>query len=341
MARLTRKREADRSVSTRPRRVKKARKSLFPFAGKTGARPVHLPPPVMVRNVVQDAPTQESPTKKHRRRYDVALGIPGAEVRLPSLPALRLSWRILSALCAIILAGLLVLVWSRPEFRVTEAEIVGLQRISPAEVNTVIDLADTPIFMVDPKQIHQVVQKAFPEMAAITVEVGLPASVIITVDERVPALAWQEDDRELWIDEDGVAFPARGDSAGLVKVKAKGFATAPMPTSTDREEISVESELAPVELALPVPYIDPQIVSAVQTVSAYMPKNTNLVYDSTHGLGWREKRGITVYFGNYVKDIELKLKFYTTILDRLKRIGITPLIINIENIHAPYVRVEQ
>ena len=323
MTRQTRQRQADRSVKARPRRVKKVRKMIFPLTGKTQSRSAQMPPPVMVRNVVQNAVAQEPSALKHRRRYDVALGIPGAEVRLPSLPAFHLSWRILSALCALVLAGLLVMVWKMPEFRITEAEVVGLQRITPAEINTVVDLADTPIFMVDPELVHQSVQKAFPEMAAITVEVGLPASVIITVDERIPVLAWQEDERELWIDEEGVAFPARGDSTGLVKVKAKGYTPAPTSTPAEGEAESVEEDTSPLEVSLPVPYVDPDIVAAIITVSTHLPKNSNLIYDSVHGLGWREKRGISVYFGHDVQDIELKLQFYTTILDRMKKRGIT------------------
>ena len=60
--------------------------------------------PVLVRGDRRTTPLRySSKNKRVKRRYDVALSTPGAEIRLPSLPRFQVGWRILSA----ILVGLL------------------------------------------------------------------------------------------------------------------------------------------------------------------------------------------------------------------------------------------
>jgi hypothetical protein len=42
-----------------------------------------------------------------------------------------------------------------------------------------------------------------------------------------------------------------------------------------------------------------------------------------------------------MQDIDLKLRVYAAIVARLKEDDINPLLISIENVHAPYIRVER
>ena len=334
MARSSRYVDVQRTPNPRPRRAHKTRKPLIPLVGRRQQRSSHVPPPVMVRNIVPITQPSEPLAHKHRRRYDVALSIPGAELRLPSLPAMHVSWRILSMMMAVAIAASLYLVWSQPQFRINAVEIRGMQRITSAEINTVIDVIDKPVFMINPGTVYKDIEQAFPEMAAITVEVGLPAAMIITVDERVPVVVWQEENRELWIDADGVAFPARGEPVGMIRVVGVSMSPITGTVSVDGEAVYPVSKMSE-------PYLDSKLVSAIQTLAPQLPKNATLVYDREKGLGWKEKRGLRVYFGKDVENIEMKLRMYDAITDRLNKAGIKALMISVENIHAPYIRVER
>jgi cell division protein FtsQ len=283
-----------------------------------------------VRNASNPAPVQSFRQGKNKRRYDVAIGVPGAEMRLPTLPSLRLGWHFLSGLLAVGLLGLLYYVWTCPTFRVQTVEIVGLKRLSQADVNTVIGLVGEPVFTIAPDIIQADLQAAFPELSAITVEVNAPASVVVSVNERVPVLAWKKEGQELWVDADGVSFPPRGD-------------LAPDQTIEGDLPILEQAEVKDGKQA-PLPRLDPQMVSAILKVGAQMPKKARLVYNSEHGLSWKDKRGWQVYFGITGMDpntMEMRLKIYAALVQKLTKNDIKPILISVEYIHAPFYRVEQ
>jgi hypothetical protein len=82
------------------------------------------------------------------------------------------------------------------------------------------------------------------------------------------------------------------------------------------------------------------MVSAILSMSAQAPKDTTLVYDAKHGLGWKDPRGWDAYFGN-VKEIEMKLRVYNALLEKLKKDDVQPVLISLEYVHAPYYRLEK
>jgi cell division protein FtsQ len=315
-------------------RSRRAHKHTLSLNGRrnnrVGNNRAYEQPPVLVRGVSGGAPSPAGRRSKNKRRYDVAIGIPGAEMRLPSLPSFRLGWHLLSGLMAVALLGGLYYLWTAPMFRVQAVELRGLQHLSQADVNTVIGLSGEPVFTVNPQETQADLQTAFPEMSAITVEVRLPASVIISIAERTPVLAWKKEGQELWIDANGVSFPPRGDAGPSVTVEGD----LPVLEST---EVNTEGKA-------PAPRLDPQTVSGILTLGVQAPKKARLLYDSEHGLGWKDKRGWQVYFGTTGMDpqtLALKLNIYAALVQHLVKNDVRPNLISVEYVHAPYYRVEQ
>ncbi len=284
---------------------------------------MYSPPPVVRRSEMAGTPARVRHTGRNRKRYDVALAIPGAEVRLPSLPALHFSWRILSFLMVLSLAAGLYMLYSLPEFRISTIQVKGLDRIKQSDVETVLALSGESIFIANPVQIRQDLQMAFPEMSSITVTVGLPAIVNIGVIERKPVLTWNQDGHEYWVDSQGVAFPPRGEVADLVAVAGK------LPSSAAPDGKS------------PVQVMEPSLVKAILAISAQAPKKAQLIYDGEHGLGWEDAHGWKVYFGMHVDDIDMKLQVYKTLVKQLNKEEIKPVFVSVEYVHAPYYRVER
>ena len=63
-------------------------------SGAPFTRTIGTPPPVYIRGGMANLPVQ--PRKlgmPPKRRYNVALSVPGAELHLPAMPVLRFSWR--------------------------------------------------------------------------------------------------------------------------------------------------------------------------------------------------------------------------------------------------------
>lgn len=284
--------------------------------------------PVMMRGTYQGLPmaTPRKATKSHRR-MDIPLAIPGAEVRLPALPAINFSWQIVSAALTLFLLVILYLIWTAPMFRVQDVEISGLNRISKKEITVELDLEDESIFSINPDKVQEEIQKLFPEFSYVKLSVSLPNKVHLTVQERIPMLVWKQEGRTLLIDADGYAFPVRGQATDLPKIiiQAKN---APAGISLE----SFENQSAS--------FITAETVSGILSLSAVLPEGAILVYDQEHGLGWKDKRGWDVYFGK-IENIGLKMKIYETLIKKLKKEDLKPVLISVEYVHAPYYRLER
>ena len=96
----------------------------------------------------------------------------------------------------------------------------------------------------------------------------------------------------------------------------------------------------PVEVAPKTKQMDLDIMASALLLSEQLPKNTNLVYSESEGLGWHDSRGWDVYFGKTLDDLEMKISMYQAIIDQLEQKGITPSYVNLEYLSAPYYRVE-
>ncbi len=331
------------------RKTKSDRQSL-PYKNKRlyDARS-EVAPPVMVRGGMggmafgRSASSRMSKRKTPKRRFDVPLKVPGAEVRLPSIPMFHLGWRAISLLMVLMAIASLFLIWKAPVFQLNSVEAEGIKRLTVSDLNTVVGTVGSSIFTIDPKSIQASLTQAFPELSKISVKVGLPASMKVVVTERVPVIAWLQDGSEVWVDAEGVSFPPRGEPENPL-VKVEGHGTPPGVTSESQMNV-VQSVAAVISgsMVSPLPKVrlDPQLVSSILALGAKMPADTVLVYDSEHGLGWNDPKGWEVYFGAEDQDLEMKLNVYQTLVDRLDSEGIQPQLISVEYVHAPYYRMER
>jgi hypothetical protein len=261
---------------------------------------------------------------KTRRRFDIALGIPGAEVRLPAVPVIRVGWRALSGILVVLILGLLYTLWNSSIYHVKAAEIEGINRLMPQEVNTVLKVAGESIFTVEPRNLEKDLQEAFPELFNISVQVQFPADVLVMVEERRPVLAWHQDGLTLWVDEHGVAFPPRGE--------------AEIPVTVDGLD---KPQSGPVTEEGTRVFLEPKLIPTILTVGKNVPQEKPLIYDGVHGLGWKDPQGWQVFIGRDVGGIETKLQVYEAIITRLEQDQIVPVLINIEHVDAPFYRMDR
>jgi len=294
-------------------------------------------PPVMVRGSIADMPLQKtrSSKSKARKRYDLTLNVPGAEMRLPSLPMVSFGPRLLSGA---LVAGLIVMVyflWTSPMFQVGEAEISGLQRLTNLDVNTVLDVSGERIFTLNPGQLEDKLKAAFPEFSSVAVQVVFPSQVLVTVEERSPILAWKQDGRTQLVDANGVAFPQRtlAEITPAIVVEAS---SSPLGAGETADSVNVQSD-APVTATQLLPV---EMVSGIISMSAVAPQNTPLVFDKEHGLGWKDTQGWDVFFGD-IHDVDLKLRIYQALVKQLAKEKVNPVLISVEYVHTPYYRLEQ
>jgi cell division protein FtsQ len=333
---MRRKKEStSRAEKIRERRSKRSRKTTKRQRELNSTMAPQMPP-VMVRGGVYAPDRNKAKRKKSKtlkKRYDIALATPGVEIRLPSLPVVRFGWRFLSFL---LMVGFLVLIYyfmTSPIFQIQMVDVKGAIRLTSEEINRTLNIYNKPVFTLNPDHLASSLSTMYPELKDVAVQISFPASVVIHVSERIPLIVWHQDSSTRLIDGDGFAFPVRGELEKLVAVKA--YASPPKPASIDvnNETIDLSGEYQA--------FIHPTLVSGILVMRSQAPEGTELVYDPDFGLGWKDARGWDVFFGMDASEIDSKLMIYNSIVKNLQQDGRTPVLINIEHVHAPYYRLEQ
>jgi hypothetical protein len=312
-------------------------------------------PPVMTRVRQTAIPgIRGKKARNSRRRYNFSLdSAHGAEMSIPALPHISLSWRLLSLILVVALGFGLYSLWVSPNFRIDKPEVTGLARLTPDQIVSELDLAGKPVFLLNSQEIQSLIMESFPEVSNAEVQIELPNTVLITVTERTPVLTWVRDNMSYLVDENGNTFPTRsiGQSGSYPTVIASGNPPTASLQETEGEDLKtaalknealeqlagvLSNQMFPQDQIKPL--LSPSMVKAILLVSSHAPAGAKLIYDPIHGLGWNDRRGWNVYLGNE-EEIEIKLQVYRAIMDSLKSSEVQPQMISVENIHAPYYRL--
>jgi hypothetical protein len=299
-------------------------------------------PPVMVRGGAYGIPLVHRAPTHPRRKFSIALNKLGAEILVPALPDIKPGWRILSSFLVMLFGTMIIIAFVTPEFGIDQVEVNGLQRLNVGDLESALQFTNLRVFTAAPDKITTAVEDTFPELKEVTVKIALPNKLIIHATERQPIVAWKFNDMMVWIDNEGVIFPARGEASSLLNIQAEE--TPPLLALEPPKPVAGVGE-DPDELAMQVPQptrmlVDPILLDTALTLSQQVPPDTILVYNNRNGLGWKDSEGWDVFVGRTLSNLDQKLIVYQGIKGYLANQGIRPKIISVEHIHAPFFRVE-
>ncbi|HLA07761.1 MAG TPA: FtsQ-type POTRA domain-containing protein, partial [Anaerolineales bacterium] len=176
-----------RSELVRLRREKEKAKRME-RAMREATRPV----PITTCAKPEAAKPVRKSAQKARRRFQIALPLPRKEFRSFRIPRPRLGWRSLSFLLVVVFGAAIFFAFQRLELRVTEAQVIGNQMLTPAEVNAVLNVAGQPIFLLIPSELETRLRINYPELASVDVNVSLPNLVTVKLLERKPVIRWEQ-----------------------------------------------------------------------------------------------------------------------------------------------------
>lgn len=321
---MSEKRELSRADLVRIRRERE-NKQQMKRAALEAARPIQ-------QTITRANPDIGRPRRKSanpgrgRRRFQIALPMSRTDVRTINMPRLRWGWRSLSLTFATALGLLIYLAFQRPELRVVQAEITGNRLLAPSELNSVLNVAGQPIFILIPEDLETRLRLHYPELVSVHVDVSMPNHVSVNIVERQPVIRWEQGGGYTWIAEDGIAFRPRGEVLGLISVVALSGPAI--------EDVSVDP-------LTPAPFISTEMVESLKGLAPHVPPAESILYDAVLGFGWNDPRGWRVYFGTSANDVELKMRVYESMVASLTQRGIRPALINVTYPTAPYYRMSQ
>ena len=268
-------------------------------------------------------------TRSARRRFQNALLpiAPDAEMRGISIARPNLGKRLPSFLVVALLATAIYFAFNTPQLRVTQAQVVGNQILTSAEINTALDISGQPAFLLIPAELEKRLRLQFPELSAVRVDVTLPNTVSVQVVERKPVVRWEQGEGYTWVSEEGIAFRPHGDMPGLIGVVA--LSAPPIEGIVSSDPLT------------PAPFLAPDMVKTIKGLAGHVPPGVQILYEEEFGFGWKDPRGWQVYFGTSASDVELKMRVYESLVASLTERGIQPAMINVTYPTAPYYRLSE
>ncbi|KPL84339.1 hypothetical protein SE15_04230 [Thermanaerothrix daxensis] len=312
-----------RRAQTTQQRIQRAKQSVM--------RREHRPTVIARGMVVPSAsPTRPLPTSKVRRQYYFTLGVSGAELRMPAIPLVNPGWRLLSGMIAILMTLILYTLFNAPTFRVQRIEAIGLQRLTPADLQAVLEITDKPAVTLDLQTLKTQLEAAFPELKNIRLRLLFPARLVLTAVERQPALAWQVNGDTYWIDPEGVILRPRGEAGELPLVTANALP----PLMNDSK--GARASLNPPEVW--GNHTEAKFVQAILNLRQRLSSDIPLVYDGEIGFGWQDPNGWQVLLGNTLDDFEAKMELYQIITEQIQKRGLHPQVISLEYLQAPFYK---
>jgi hypothetical protein len=261
--------------------------------------------------------------REPRRQRYLKLADAGAELRLPVFPSVHIGWRALSGLIVAACSAALFFMATAGAFQVSSVELIGAQRLNASVIDTALRVSGSSIFSIQPDQLLSVLRSQFPELERVSVSVGFPAKVSVRVVERQPVLAWEQAGLTVWVDAAGIAFSPLDSGDTLIHVAA-----------LDAPPAQHQDQYGRLQL------IHPEMVSAIQTLAQIAPAGAPLVYDPSLGFGWTDPGGWQAFFGQDGADIVQRMAVYRSILTELATRRLTPTLISVAQLHAPYFRMD-
>lgn len=228
------------------------------------------------------------------------------------------NWRFVSGAMIVMLSVVLFLFFYSDVFYVTSVRVGGSDYIPVEEIFTYANVAEYHIFWVSPDQVAENVMN-YPSIADARVTIGWPPNLItITIEEREPALIWEQNGVAFWIDVQGNLMDMREERPDLVRIVV--------------DDPFVEGPLGDVN------GLDSEIVFGILQLHDLRPDILSWRYDPVKGLGWRNDNGWDVWFG-IGTHMDEKIAIYERLASDIIARGIQPGELNIVNVDAPYYTV--
>ena len=262
--------------------------------------------------------------KGNSRRFETAgaLVIGRAQVRRTSSSFL-VRWRRLRVILVLLLVVVAVgALWLALDgrFYIYHVDVRGVERLSADEVFQASGLPGLHVLWARSAEVEARLLGALPSVESARVTCSLPARCAITIVERQPRVAWEEEGRWWWIDVEGVVFPVttsfppfEGDPGAAGGWTVRG----PLP----RDEDGRLDERVRIALA--------ELWTAAVNVPA------PLTYNRARGLVFVDERGWKVILGQG-PGMDRRMQVLDGLVVDLEARGLTPQFVDVRFADAPY-----
>jgi cell division septal protein FtsQ len=226
-------------------------------------------------------------------------------------------WRIFSGLIVVSLIIVLIIFFSADAFYVRSIAVSGQEYLANSEVFAIAGVEGQHVFWVDPLQVRENLLNS-PTIADANVGVNWAFPLVsIAVEERQPALVWDQAGVSVWVDVQGRVMRQRTDRNDLLHITTETLMDG-APTAT----------------------VDQEAVIGALQLDTLLPELQSLRYHPDFGLGFNDTRGWEVWFG-VGGDMPEKLAIYMGLVSDITTRGIIPRAVYVIDPDRPYIATLQ
>lgn len=275
--------------------------------------------------------------QKRRRRNNETIQRPVALLKQAVLTSRWVSLGIL-LLCAFAL----YLIGGDQAFALNSIPVAGAEVIPPQEIVAASGLAGIHVFGADPEEAAARVA-ALPGVISATVSLEWPNQALIQIQEDTPVAVWRQNGQSFWISQEGVLFPARASTPGLLVIEAEAEAPLIAPPPKPTPEVALEAAGAETEAAATapaaggLPFVPADVLQGALQLRQLRPNIEALYYRPSGGLSYQDGRGWRAYFG-VGDDMAQKLVVYETLVERLQAANLRLEYVSVSNPQKPFYR---
>jgi cell division septal protein FtsQ len=228
------------------------------------------------------------------------------------------SWRLVSLAIVIVLSMVLSSFASADVFYVRSVSVGGLKYLTKEEVFSFAQIANMHLFWINPQEVRANLLESSSIADARVWLAWPPQMVNIVVQEREPAMVWEQNGVAFWTDIQGRVMEQRQDRPDLIRIQA---------SSTVAEGLLSDSRR-----------VNPEIVIGALQLQQLLPNMSILRYETAKGLGFASPSGYEVWLGSGANMAE-KIKIYESVASNLQARGIQPGEINVVDPDYPFYTV--
>jgi cell division septal protein FtsQ len=191
------------------------------------------------------------------------------------IPRITFAWdKIVALLLFAAGATGMVQIGNHDSFYVYSMDVQGNAILPQKEVEKATGIMNWNVYYIDPHLVESTLEK-LPEVKTAHVELGLPNSVWVDLQERRPIFIWQGRSQRYWVDREGIVM------------KERRPINLPVVVDTDQRELQAGAR------------INSDAVEAVAAWLQVVPVAVRqFAWSSARGLSFVDEHGWKIYLGN-------------------------------------------
>lgn len=256
---------------------------------------------------------KRKPPARRRKTFFTTAAVGQASAASSTLDAATGARVISGAILFLVVLGAIGLATSEA-FYIYNPTVVGNLRVPAGEIAAASGIETLHVLWLQPDKAAASLLAKMPELSAAFVWCGFPADCTIQVAERQPAFEWRQGQVRTWVDAEGIAFPARGQTPDIPVIQAGSG----------------------VVVTLPGHKVDAALLDTMLALAKSLPEVKTLRFTAERGIEFSDPKGNWPVYVGVGADASERVAMWRALAASLASRRIRPTFVDVRYPTAPF-----